>query len=248
MVALERVVSLASWSVRGAGWFCLWALDLVELFKFIAYLTGLNSNPSGSSDLWVAARPSGVPGGRPGGWVVTVVASILARSECVAAVAECACFKRACCFARATIGFVVGLRVRVGVSRRLREPTCGVAFTGAELWSAEPVEGVLALLAIPFLWVYLGDAGQGVVPLTVCLAMFSRLRWWDFVCPQGRKVGFVSRALRALPYDGLKRLVVKVSFLCFPLVARGGGAGMAFDALSHTVVTFVAKVPPLMLS
>ncbi|MQL87601.1 hypothetical protein Taro_020151 [Colocasia esculenta] len=29
------------------------------LFEFIAYLTGLNSNPSRSSDPWVAARPSG---------------------------------------------------------------------------------------------------------------------------------------------------------------------------------------------
>ncbi|MQM00936.1 hypothetical protein Taro_033684 [Colocasia esculenta] len=28
------------------------------LFEFIAYLIGLNSNPSGSSDPWVAARPS----------------------------------------------------------------------------------------------------------------------------------------------------------------------------------------------
>ncbi|MQM02989.1 hypothetical protein Taro_035761 [Colocasia esculenta] len=33
------------------------------LFEFIAYVTGLNSNPSGSSDTWVAARPSGVPRG-----------------------------------------------------------------------------------------------------------------------------------------------------------------------------------------
>ncbi|MQM22055.1 hypothetical protein Taro_055103, partial [Colocasia esculenta] len=40
------------------------------------------------------------------------------------------------------LGFVIGLRVRVGVSRRLREPTCGVAFTGAGLWSAEPVEAL----------------------------------------------------------------------------------------------------------
>ncbi|MQM07758.1 hypothetical protein Taro_040601 [Colocasia esculenta] len=32
---------------------------IVELFELIAYLTGLNSNPSGFSDLWVAARPSG---------------------------------------------------------------------------------------------------------------------------------------------------------------------------------------------
>ncbi|MQL81363.1 hypothetical protein Taro_013818 [Colocasia esculenta] len=29
------------------------------LFEFIAYLIGLNSNPSGSSHPWVAARPSG---------------------------------------------------------------------------------------------------------------------------------------------------------------------------------------------
>ncbi|MQL96262.1 hypothetical protein Taro_028939, partial [Colocasia esculenta] len=45
---------------------------LLYLFEFIAYLTGLNSNPFGSSDPWVAARPSGVPGGGPGGRVVTV--------------------------------------------------------------------------------------------------------------------------------------------------------------------------------
>ncbi|MQM11161.1 hypothetical protein Taro_044065, partial [Colocasia esculenta] len=53
-------------------------------------------------------------------------------------------------FSRAAVGFIVSLRVRVGVSRRLREPACGVAFTGAGLWSVEPVEGVLALLAAPF--------------------------------------------------------------------------------------------------
>ncbi|MQL75304.1 hypothetical protein Taro_007665 [Colocasia esculenta] len=32
---------------------------LFALFEFIAYLIGLNSNLSGSSDPWVAARPSG---------------------------------------------------------------------------------------------------------------------------------------------------------------------------------------------
>ncbi|MQM11300.1 hypothetical protein Taro_044207 [Colocasia esculenta] len=36
---------------------------LLLLFEFIAYLTRLNSNPFGSSDPWVAARASGVPGG-----------------------------------------------------------------------------------------------------------------------------------------------------------------------------------------
>ncbi|MQM01123.1 hypothetical protein Taro_033871 [Colocasia esculenta] len=65
------------------------------LFEYFAYLTGLNSNPSRSSDLWVAARPSGVPGGGPGGRVVTVVVSFPAGSECelqesVVAVAGCA--------------------------------------------------------------------------------------------------------------------------------------------------------------
>ncbi|MQM23661.1 hypothetical protein Taro_056728 [Colocasia esculenta] len=34
-------------------------LQVLGLFEFIAYLTRLNSNPSGSSDLWVAVRPSG---------------------------------------------------------------------------------------------------------------------------------------------------------------------------------------------
>ncbi|MQL90029.1 hypothetical protein Taro_022615, partial [Colocasia esculenta] len=54
-------------------------------------------------------------------------------------------------FARAAVGFIFGLRVSVGVSRRLREPTCGMTFTGVGLESVEPVEGVLALLAVPLL-------------------------------------------------------------------------------------------------
>ncbi|MQM17136.1 hypothetical protein Taro_050104, partial [Colocasia esculenta] len=58
--------------------------------------------------------------------------------ESVAAVAGCTCFKRGCSFAHAAVGFVISLCIRVGVSRRLREPACGVAFTGAGLWSAEP--------------------------------------------------------------------------------------------------------------
>ncbi|MQL81476.1 hypothetical protein Taro_013938, partial [Colocasia esculenta] len=65
--------------------------------------------------------------------------------ESVAAVAGCACCERGCWFTRAAFGFVLGLRVHVGVSQRLREPACGVAFTGAGLWSAELVEvGILA--------------------------------------------------------------------------------------------------------
>ncbi|MQL72514.1 hypothetical protein Taro_004856, partial [Colocasia esculenta] len=79
------------------------------LFEFIAYLTELNSIPSGSSNPWVAARPSGVPGEGPGGRVDTVVSELRGPtrfvayfpvgSECelqesVVAVAGCACFER----------------------------------------------------------------------------------------------------------------------------------------------------------
>ncbi|MQL84527.1 hypothetical protein Taro_017036 [Colocasia esculenta] len=65
-------------------------------------------------------------------------------------------------FAHAAVGFILCLRIRVVVSRRLREPTCGVAFTGAGLWSAELVEGrtlepepsVSLLLSVP-VWLLL---------------------------------------------------------------------------------------------
>ncbi|MQM06443.1 hypothetical protein Taro_039266 [Colocasia esculenta] len=84
---------------------------LVMLFEFIAYLTGLNSNPSGSSDPWVAVRPSGSLAG------IREVASFPTGSECelqdsVAAIAGCACYERGCCFARAAVGFVIGLCIR----------------------------------------------------------------------------------------------------------------------------------------
>ncbi|MQM03530.1 hypothetical protein Taro_036314 [Colocasia esculenta] len=63
-----------------------------------------------------------------------VVASFPAGFKCelqesVAAIAGCVCYEHGCWFARAAVEFVVGLRVHVGVSRRLREPTYGVAFT-----------------------------------------------------------------------------------------------------------------------
>ncbi|MQM03318.1 hypothetical protein Taro_036097 [Colocasia esculenta] len=89
-----------------------------------------------------------------------------------------------------------------------------------------------------------------------------------------REVGFISCALWALPNGGLvsamgvwlvvllwkcqshlvvfpcvwKIFVVRVSFPCLPLVARGGGAGRAVGAVSCTVVTFMVKVPTLVLS
>ncbi|MQM22701.1 hypothetical protein Taro_055757 [Colocasia esculenta] len=75
-----------------------------------------------------------------------LVASFSAGSECdlqesVVAVAGCACFEHGCCFARAAVGFVFSLGIRVGVLRRLREPACGVAFTGAGLFPVDLVEG-----------------------------------------------------------------------------------------------------------
>ncbi|MQM16828.1 hypothetical protein Taro_049790, partial [Colocasia esculenta] len=156
--------SLTSWRVRGAGWFCLWALDLVEfllLWLVRDWLSLLSlvreADPPTLFRSVGGGVIFGVPGGGPGGRVVTVVASFPAGSECelqesVAAVAGCACCERGCGFARAAVRFVLGLHVLVGVSRRLREPMCGMAFTGAGLWSAEPVEGVLALLAVPLLF------------------------------------------------------------------------------------------------
>ncbi|MQL95428.1 hypothetical protein Taro_028097, partial [Colocasia esculenta] len=131
------------------------------LFEFIAYLTGLNSNPSGSSDPWVAAQPSGLPGGGPGGRVVIVVSelrgpkrfgpSVSCRRVLLLLLGARAASEVAGSLVLQLVVFVLGLRIRVGVSRRLSEPACGVAFTGAGLWSVELVDGVLALLDVPVL-------------------------------------------------------------------------------------------------
>ncbi|MQM21926.1 hypothetical protein Taro_054972 [Colocasia esculenta] len=52
--------SLSQKFVAGWSWWRMFTPCIASnLFEFIAFLTGLNSNPSGSSDLWVAARPSG---------------------------------------------------------------------------------------------------------------------------------------------------------------------------------------------
>ncbi|MQL79312.1 hypothetical protein Taro_011750 [Colocasia esculenta] len=66
------------------------------------------------------------------------VASLACRRESVATVAGYAFYERGCWFAHAMVEFFIGLHVRVGVSRRLREPTCGVAFTGAGLCEVLP--------------------------------------------------------------------------------------------------------------
>ncbi|MQM12710.1 hypothetical protein Taro_045629 [Colocasia esculenta] len=87
-----------------------------------------------------------------------------------------------------------------------------------------PLSVVFSLLAI-CLGLHSGDVfPERILALWVEVLpkppYFSRLCWWDFVCLQGREVGFISRALWALP-DGSLRLIVRVSFPCFPLVARG---------------------------
>ncbi|MQM14501.1 hypothetical protein Taro_047432 [Colocasia esculenta] len=62
-------------------------------------------------------------------------------------------------FPRVAVGFVLGLRVRVGVSRRLREPACGVAFTGAGLLPVGLVEGSY-LVGCPLAVGRYGDGSQ----------------------------------------------------------------------------------------
>ncbi|MQM05716.1 hypothetical protein Taro_038529, partial [Colocasia esculenta] len=125
--------------------------------------------------------------------VASSVASFPTGSECVAVVAGCACFERGCWFARAAVGYVVCLRIRVGVSRRLREPTCGVAFTGAGLWSAEPVLSG-CLVQAPNHWFckpFLGVVRGGTVG---CSSLTSwRLRGAGWFCLWGLDlVEFVS--------------------------------------------------------
>ncbi|MQL91328.1 hypothetical protein Taro_023938, partial [Colocasia esculenta] len=80
-------------------------------------------------------------------------------------------------FARAAVGIIPGLHVRVVVSRRLREPTCGVAFTSAGLWSTEPVEGVLALLGVSLLDVCLALCACAPLGAVLCsVGVFARAK------------------------------------------------------------------------
>ncbi|MQM22731.1 hypothetical protein Taro_055788, partial [Colocasia esculenta] len=120
------------------------------------------------------------------------------------------------------------------------------------------------------------DCSRLVSRLVLCYLRFvfliifrvSRLRWWDFVCPQDREVGLVSRALWALPDGGLVSamgvwlavslvgvLASRRSFLfrvrerpvvcLLPLLSMGCLGWwcfhMAFGAMSRIVATFVVK-------
>ncbi|MQM23963.1 hypothetical protein Taro_057033 [Colocasia esculenta] len=138
--------SLTSWHVRGLGWFCLWALDIVEVCSgrvcgetFFSRGCSMVSMRPLSRLVCVPRVASALRTGYPF-WALFVRLTPLLSSG---AHATSVVFW----FARATVGFVVGLRICGGVSRRLREPTCGVAFTSAGVWSVELVEGVLCLSA-----------------------------------------------------------------------------------------------------
>ncbi|MQM08817.1 hypothetical protein Taro_041674 [Colocasia esculenta] len=193
-----------------------------------------------------------------------LVASFLVGSECelqesVAAITECAFYESGCWFARATVGFVVILRVCVGVSRRLREPTCGVAFTGAGLWSVEPVEGVLALLVVPSLW------GRD----SLSQEFVAGRLWWRLVppcvassCRRALASGCLASVVGvrlAMPLMGVLALCCCFLFCVWerpvacllPPFSMGCSdwwcSTMAFVAVLRTMATFVAKVPPLEL-
>ncbi|MQL96908.1 hypothetical protein Taro_029583 [Colocasia esculenta] len=114
--------SLTSWRVWGPGCFCLWGLDPVEVWDGGACVVRLWPHVVAPVfyELLVSAGacrgllPHRVFGSMGGDATFGVPSG------------------------GPGVGFFVGLHICVGVSRRLREPTCGVAFTGAGLWSVEP--------------------------------------------------------------------------------------------------------------
>ncbi|MQL99345.1 hypothetical protein Taro_032067 [Colocasia esculenta] len=151
----------------------------------------------------------------------TLVASFPTGSECelqesVAAVAGCACYEHGCWFFRAAVGFVFILRVCVGVSRRLREPMCGVAFTGAGLLSVEPVEGV-CLLVVPLL--------RCIAWLPCVLVRFPRT---VYCCPGegfSQDCSALFSSIVVLPQGLSCALEALVTVWCVALSARGGRSG-----------------------
>ncbi|MQM14160.1 hypothetical protein Taro_047090, partial [Colocasia esculenta] len=170
--------SLTSWSVQGPGWFCLWALNLVEVSggrgcdetSLLTWLLGVSRG-----DTWLFL-PDLVEV-HTKFLLLWLVASFEAGSECelqecVAAVVGCACYERDCYFARATVGFVLGLHVRVGVSRRLREPTRGVAFTGAGLLPVDP-----SVLLLELSRCFVCRVAPLVERCDTCLWLLSGLCW-----------------------------------------------------------------------
>ncbi|MQM02140.1 hypothetical protein Taro_034906 [Colocasia esculenta] len=114
------------------------------------------------------------------------------RGECLLLLLGARAASVVAVFARAVVGFVLGLNVCVGVSRRLSEPACGVAFTSAGLLPVDPVEGcvlvgcVLALCACAPLGTVLYSlvVNSGVV-LPEFFSVGSGggfLSLWDYFC------------------------------------------------------------------
>ncbi|MQL81984.1 hypothetical protein Taro_014427 [Colocasia esculenta] len=138
-------------------------LQVLGLFEFIAYLNGLNSNPSGSSDPWVAVRPSGSLAGGPGGRVVIVISelrgsmrfvrSFPARSSCelqesLLILLGVHATSVVVWFARTTVGFVIGLRIRMEV----RFPQNGVVLVSGFCCIALWVEVHRLVACVLFYW------------------------------------------------------------------------------------------------
>ncbi|MQM21018.1 hypothetical protein Taro_054049, partial [Colocasia esculenta] len=163
------------------------------------------------------------------------VASIPVGSECelqesVVVVAGCTCYERGFWFARTAVGFVVGLCVCVGVSRRLREPTCGVAFTGAGLWSMEPSASLLELRRC-----FVCRVAPLVERYDTCLWLLSALCW--LVVSSGE----VLSEFFFVGSGGSERPVACLLPLLFVGCSGWWCSAMAFGVVFSTVATFVVK-------
>ncbi|MQL88605.1 hypothetical protein Taro_021169 [Colocasia esculenta] len=115
-------------------------------------------------------------------------------------------------FTRAVVGFFLGLHVWVVVSRRLRKPACGVAFTGAGLRSTSS-------FASAFVGVPAALAGKGlVIPTEPCsrvsppysLQLGTRCHRSSLL--DGRGGGLYVLELLLLPLLPLLGLVLLVGF------------------------------------
>ncbi|MQM15940.1 hypothetical protein Taro_048892 [Colocasia esculenta] len=128
-----------------------------------------------------------------------------------------------------TVGCCPGLRypdVVLAIAFWWVFPERGLGGFGGEQLLALWVE-VLPKLPILVLCCALGcvsgrGAGQVVFP---SVFGFSWLRWWDFVCPHGREVGFVSRTLWTLPDGSLLCLEALVAVGHVALPTCGGRSG-----------------------
>ncbi|MQL88615.1 hypothetical protein Taro_021180, partial [Colocasia esculenta] len=144
-------------------------------------------------------------------------------------------------FARAAVGFVLGLRIQVVVSRRLWEPTCGVAFTVGVFARAKQM---LVCRVAPLvercdtcLWLLLRCiAWLLVFWLRYVVVVLAGAFWW--VSQNGALVVLVEDLLALLLqfcllqcFSLMVRVVWPFSFVCFdegssqdrPFVASGGG-------------------------